>query len=49
MGCIACGGGIGGSWEQFNALTRPSMGDIFEEAQSSYEEDAMPMGMFMGY
>jgi hypothetical protein len=49
MGCIACGGGIGGSWEQFNSLTRPSMGDIFEEAQSSYEEDAMPQGMFMGY
>ena len=49
MGCIACGGGIGGSWEQFNSLTRPTLNEVFEEAEGSYEEDAMPMGMFMGY
>jgi len=49
MGCIACGGGIGGSWEHFNAITRPSLDDIMEDAQRNFEQDALPQGMFMGY
>jgi len=49
MGCIACGGGIGGSWEHFNAITRPSLDDIMEDAERNFEQDAMPQGMFMGY
>jgi hypothetical protein len=49
MGCIACGGGIGGSWEHFNSITRPSLDDIMEDAQRNFEQDAMPHGMFMGY
>jgi len=49
MGCISCGGGIGGSWEQFNSVGRPSIGELMEEAQASFQEDSLPSGMFVGY
>jgi hypothetical protein len=49
MGCISCGGGIGGSWEQFNSIGRPSVAELMEDAQASFQEDSLPNGMFVGY
>ena len=49
MGCLSCGGGIGGSWERFNAITRPTMEELMQDAQESFEEDSLPNGMFVGY
>ena len=49
MGCISCGGGIGGTWEQFNSMSRLSVGDLMEDAASSFAEDSLPSGMFVGY
>jgi hypothetical protein len=48
MGCISCGGGIGGTWERFNAITRPTLDDIWKEAEQDYQRDALPAGMFVG-
>ena len=49
MGCISCGGGVGGSWERFNAVTRPTVGELMDEASRNYEEEALPSGMYVGY
>ena len=49
LGCIACGGGIGGSWEQFSNVERVSIDDIMEEAKGNYESDALPSGMSVGF
>ena len=49
MGCIACGGGVGGSWERFNSMSRPTFKELMEEAESSFKQDCLPEGMFVGY
>tara|TARA_R110002074_G_scaffold243134_3_gene414930 strand:- start:3423 stop:3836 length:414 start_codon:yes stop_codon:yes gene_type:complete len=49
MGCISCGGGIGGTWERFNSISRPSVGELMEDAASNFAEDSLPSGMFVGY
>jgi len=49
LGCIACGGGIGGAWEYFESISRPTMGELFEEAEILADEMALPPGMDAGF
>ena len=48
LGCIACGGGIGGSWEYYESISRPSLGELYEEAGILADEMALPPGMDVG-
>ena len=49
MGCISCGGGVGGTWERFSGITRPTLAELTEDAEASFKEDCLPEGMFVGY
>ena len=49
LGCIACGGGIGGTWEQFKSRDGVSISEMFDKAQADYEKESLPEGMFVGY
>jgi len=49
MGCISCGGGVGGSWERFNSINRPTVGELMDEAEKDFQESVLPSGMFVGY
>ncbi len=48
LGCIACGGGIGSAWEYYQQISRPSMGELYEEANAMAEHMALPGGMDAG-
>jgi len=48
LGCISCGGGIGSAWEYYQQISRPSMGEIYEEANAMAEHMALPGGMDAG-
>ena len=49
LGCISCGGGIGGTWEQFKENGAVSLEEVFEMARADYEADVLPSGMSVGY
>ena len=49
MGCISCGGGVGGSWERFNNIHRPTAQELMEEATKSFQEESLPSGRYVGY
>ena len=49
LGCISCGGGIGGTWQQFNEGGVIGMDELYESARESYEADVLPDGMQVGY
>ena len=49
LGAISCGGGVGGSWEKYDALSRPTLEQLYDEAGAMAEYDAVPDGMFTGY
>jgi len=49
LGCISCGGGVGGTWELFDSINRPTMKEIYDEAESLHRESALPEGMRVGY
>ena len=49
LGCIACGGGIGGTWERFGNISRPTIQEIYEEAEAMHYDSLMPKGAFMGH
>ena len=49
LGCISCGGGIGGTWQQFNEGGVIGMDELYESARESYEADVLPNGMQVGH
>ena len=49
LGCISCGGGIGGSWEQYKERGAITLDDLYSKAEEDYETSALPSGMFAGY
>jgi len=49
LGAISCGGGVGGSWEKYESLSRPTLEQLYEEAGAMAEYDAVPEGMFTGH
>ena len=49
LGCIACGGGIGGVWEQYKERGSVTLDELYERAQEDHETSVLPSGMFAGY
>jgi len=49
LGCISCGGGIGGVWEKYREKGSVTIDEIYERAVEDYESTALPSGMFAGY
>jgi len=49
LGAISCGGGLGSSWERYDALQRPTLTQLYEEADAMAQSDIAPGGMFTGY
>ena len=48
LGAIACGGGVGGSWERYSSFSKPSLSELMEDAQLLAEESSLPSGMDVG-
>jgi hypothetical protein len=49
LGAISCGGGVGGSWEKYEALSRPTLEELYRDADVMAQNSATPEGMFTGY
>mgnify|MGYP003671366221 FL=1 len=48
LGAIACGGGIGGSWERYDAISRPTVNELYEEASLLADDIGAPSGANAG-
>ena len=48
LGAIACGGGIGGSWERYDAISRPTVSELYEEASLLADDIGAPSGANAG-